>query len=149
MGHLSKLTGELPPGYGFVLLTGVGNVVVNMWMAIKVGQARKKYEVKLPLLYHPEPNHIFNCIQRVHQNTCESNPTFLFLLLTGGLQYPKTVACAGAVYLAGRVAFALGYYTGDPAKRRWGSFGHLADLVLLGATVSLAFDELGWWPFKN
>jgi len=146
MPCMSKMAGSLPCGYGYVLLAGCGNMFVNMWMAINVGQARKKYEVKYPQMYHTEPSHVFNCIQRAHQNTCESNPIFYFLLLTSGLQYPRITAGAGAVYLASRIAFALGYYTGDPAKRRWGGFGHIAELVLLGGVFSLAFHELKWWP---
>jgi len=44
---LSKAAESLPEGFGFVLLTGVGNVFVQMWMAINVGRARKQYEVKV------------------------------------------------------------------------------------------------------
>ena len=45
MAHLSKIAGELPEGYGYVLLTGVGNLFLNFWMAVNVGRARKQYEV--------------------------------------------------------------------------------------------------------
>ena len=45
MAHLSKIAGELPEGYGYVLLTGVGNLFLNVWMAVNVGRARKQYEV--------------------------------------------------------------------------------------------------------
>ncbi|WAR07439.1 ACTC-like protein [Mya arenaria] len=35
-------------------------------------------------------------------------------------------AVAGAVWVAGRVAYALGYSTGDPGKRQYGAFGRVA-----------------------
>lgn len=148
MGGLSKFAESLPEGFGYVVMTGVGHVFVNMWMAINVGRARKQYEVKYPQLYHSEPNHVFNCIQRAHQNTIESSSTFYFLLFSSGMQYPKISAAAGAVYLAGRIAYALGYYTGEPDKRRFGGFAHVAELVLLGGTLSLVFHSLKWWPCK-
>ena len=34
------------------------------------------------------------------------------LLFTGGLQYPTINAVAGLVWMAGRVSYSLGYYTG-------------------------------------
>jgi glutathione S-transferase len=42
----------------------------------------------------------------------ESYPQFLFLLLLGGLEWPVVSAGAGVVFLASRVAYAQGYYTG-------------------------------------
>ncbi|XP_067687125.1 glutathione S-transferase 3, mitochondrial-like isoform X1 [Haliotis asinina] len=140
---LSKFFETLPEGYGYVVFAGTGSIFINMWMAINVGRARKKYEIQYPDMYSATSKE-FNCIQRVHQNTLESYPQFLMLLFVGGLQYPKISAAAGAVYLASRIAYALGYYTGDPEKRRWGAFGHFAELVLLGNVVSFAAHQLGW-----
>jgi len=54
---------------------------------------------------------------RAHQNTLENYPTFLLLLFLGGLEMPLFSAVAGVIYLAGRVSYAKGYYTGDPKKR--------------------------------
>lgn len=42
---MSKFFETLPEGYGYVVLAGTGSVFVNMWMAINVGRARKKFEV--------------------------------------------------------------------------------------------------------
>jgi len=53
-------------------------------------------------------------------------------------------AAMGGVYLASRVAYALGYYTGDPDKRKWGGFGHIAELVLMGGVISFAAQQLDW-----
>lgn len=44
-------------------------------------------------------------------------PTFLTLLSMGGLEMPVFSAIGGAIWIAGRVQYAKGYYTGDPRKR--------------------------------
>jgi glutathione S-transferase len=141
MAVQSKIIEVLPADYGYVVFTAVGSVFVNMWMMINVVKARKEHNVKYPALYSPD-NNKFNCIQRVHQNTLESYPTFLLLLLFGGLQYPRISAGAGVVYLVGRIAYAIGYYTGDPEKRKWGMFGGIGSLCLLGNTISFAAHQL-------
>ena len=50
MAIQSKFVDSLPCGYGYVILTGVGSVFVNMWMAMTVGKARKDYNIKVGLL---------------------------------------------------------------------------------------------------
>ena len=47
MAIQSKLFDILPENYGYVLLAGVDSIFVNMWMAMKVGNARKKFGVKV------------------------------------------------------------------------------------------------------
>jgi glutathione S-transferase len=46
----------------------------------------------------------------------EGYPTFLFLLLLGGLEWQVVSAEAGVVFLASRIAYAQGYYTGGMLK---------------------------------
>ncbi|XP_069135656.1 glutathione S-transferase 3, mitochondrial-like [Argopecten irradians] len=140
MGGLSKIMEDLPEGYGYVILTGVGSTFVNMWMGMNVAKARKQYEVAYPNMY--SDNKVFNCIQRAHQNTLEGYPTFLMLLFVGGLQYPLTSAGAGTIYQLGRIAFAKGYSTGEPEKRRWGTFGYIGLLTMLGCSVGVAVRQL-------
>jgi len=43
----SKILELLPEGYGYVMLTFVDSVFVNMWMAKNVMQARKEYNVQV------------------------------------------------------------------------------------------------------
>jgi glutathione S-transferase len=137
----------LPDGYGYIILVGVASLFLNMWLAFNVGRARKQYKVLYPKMYSPD-NDRFNCIQRAHQNWLENYPQFLFLQLVGGLYLPKITAAAGVIYLLGRIAYAKGYYTGDPEKRMKGSFGYIGLLTMLGTTVCAAFLQLHWSP-KN
>jgi len=139
----SKVLEILPEGYGYVILVAVDSVFLNMWLAHNVGKARKEHHIEYPKMYSPD-NDRFNCVQRAHQNWLENYPQFLTLLFAGGLFLPKTTAAAGAVYLVGRIFYARGYYTGDPAKRMRGGFAYLGLLTMLGTTVCTAFQQLGW-----
>ncbi|ODM98649.1 Microsomal glutathione S-transferase 3 [Orchesella cincta] len=107
---------HIPSGYGYVVLTAVGSMVMVQWKAYQVGKARKE----------------------AHQNTLEQMPTFLSLLTFGGLEMPVFTAIGGAIWIAGRVAYAKGYYTGDPKKRMKGAFGYIGLLMILGATTKFA-----------
>lgn len=82
---------------------------------------------------------MFNCIQRAHQNSLEWNPGFLAFLLLGGLTCPYTSAISGLVFNAGRIAYAKGYYEGNPHKGLWGLYGIM---VLFGCTVNTAIRLL-------
>uniref|UniRef100_A0A023GEX0 Glutathione S-transferase 3, mitochondrial n=1 Tax=Amblyomma triste TaxID=251400 RepID=A0A023GEX0_AMBTT len=132
----------IPKEYGYVVLVGVGSSLVNMWLAFRVGRARKQYGVKYPAMYS-DNNIVFNCIQRSHQNFLESYPQFLMTLFLGGFEFPKVAAIAGVVFLAGRVVYALGYSTGDPAKRMRGGFQYFGVLTLMGLSVRLGLRMLG------
>lgn len=137
----SKILEVLPKHYGYVILTATASHFVNMWMAFNVGRARKVHKIEYPTMYSPD-NKLFNCIQRAHQHTLENQPAFLFFLLVGGLKFPILSAAAGAFYLVGRIVFALGYYSGEPEKRRPGQVGMLGGLVLIGNTVCFAVTQL-------
>merc|ERR1712178_343158 len=128
---LSKIEEVLPRDYAYVILTAVLNNGVNFWMATRVARARKVHNVQYPDMYSAD-NKTFNCIQRAHQHTLELQPMFLMMLFVGGLKHPRWAAGCGVVYSLGRIAFARGYYTGDPANRRWGAIGSFGLLGLLG-----------------
>ena len=51
MGGMSKFAESLPEGFGYVIFTAVGSQFVNMWMAMNVGRARKKYEVEVSCVF--------------------------------------------------------------------------------------------------
>ncbi|XP_032782651.2 microsomal glutathione S-transferase 3 isoform X1 [Daphnia magna] len=139
---------EIPSDYGYVVLTGIASACLLTWQSIQVGQMRKKFGIHYPTMYSQETSgngQLFNCYQRAHQNTLESYPVFLMLLFTGGLQYPIPSALGGAVWIAGKVAYSQGYYTGDPKNRMRGSFGYLGLFVLLGSSSLFGAKLLGWY----
>jgi len=134
---------EIHSEFGLVILTAVTSIFMLIYKSIKVGQARKLYDVPYPIMYSTdEKGKVFNCYQRAHQNTLENYPQFLVLLIFGGLQHPVVASVSGMVWITARIMYARGYYTGDPSKRMKGSFGYIGLLTLLGCTISLALHLL-------
>jgi len=109
------VTVEVLPEYGYVLLVAIASIFLFFWQGMKVGGMRKKCNINYPNMYSKD-NDLFNCYQRAHQNTLENYPQFLILLLIGGLQYPLVNTAAGIIWIAGKVSYSLGYYSGGKRK---------------------------------
>ncbi|KAI8362632.1 hypothetical protein BD560DRAFT_373852 [Blakeslea trispora] len=137
----------IPSEYGYVLGTATVSALYLFSLGIKVGVARRAANVPYPYVYAEKSEaekdhkkHVFNCTQRVHQNTIEIFPLFQTLLLVGGLKYPEFASGCAGVFLAGRMLYSSGYTTGDPAKRSRGFVGYLGLLGLLGASASTVYS---------
>ena len=89
-------------------------VALMLWTSIIVGKARVKYDIKAPATSGHE---MFDRAYRVQMNTLES----AMLLLPSMWLYASLIGdlgagVSGAIWVAGRVWFALAYQQ-DPAKR--------------------------------
>ena len=140
---------DVPADYKWVLLALVGVFFANQYLVVGVMQARKKYGIKYPNLYAP-PGHkneeAFNCAQRAHQNTVESQALFLVELVIVGLFYPLFAATCGALYSVGRILYGYGYATKGPDGRLIGSLiSHLGDLPLQIAVFKLCYVAFTTW----
>ncbi|CAI9110342.1 OLC1v1010349C2 [Oldenlandia corymbosa var. corymbosa] len=132
----------LPKEYGYVAIVLVLYCFLNMWMAVRVGQARRKYKVFYPTMYASEAENkdakLFNCVQRGHQNSLEMMPMFFVLLILGGFQHPVISASLGLFYIITRYFYFKGYSTGVPDKRlSIGIYGFVSLLGLTICTISL------------
>ncbi|CAL8100484.1 unnamed protein product [Orchesella dallaii] len=130
-----------PSGYGFVVLTAVGSIMMVTWKSMKVGIARDEFKVPYPQMYSSD-NTAFNCVLRAHQNTLENYPQFLLLLMIGGYEMPYFCTLGGWIWILGRIFYAKGYYTGDPTKRARGTFSIIGMIMLLAATAKFALKHL-------
>jgi len=126
--------------YHYVIWTLVYAIVMNIFLALKVGKARKKHGVDYPAMYSEKDN-IFNCIQRAHQNTLEQLPIFLALLIVVGMALPKYAAGCGCLFITSRFSYAYGYYTGNPKKRLNGEYGVIGYLGLLVGLAYVGFVQ--------
>lgn len=95
-------------------------------------------------------------IQRGHQNTLEAYPEFLLMLGLGSIKYPVISSIGGVIWLLGKIAFfqvfniyswnfyffsfLKGYATGQPEKRRYGSFAYLGLFTMMGCAVKSIYD---------
>jgi len=130
-----------PSGYGFVVLTAVGSIMMVTWKSLKVGIARDEFKIPYPQMYTSD-NVAFNCVLRAHQNTMENYPQFLLMLMIGGLEMPYFCSLGGWIWIFGRIMYAKGYYTGDPNKRARGNMSVIGMVMLLAATAKFAIKHL-------
>jgi len=133
---------EIASEYGYVAAVGIASTFLLAWQGIMVGKMRKKFNIQYPTMYSND-NKLFNCYQRAHQNTLENYPQFLMLLFIGGLAHPCLTALSGVVWIAGKVSYSLGYYSGEPAKRMNGTYSYLGLLTMLGTSISFTLRLLG------
>merc|ERR1711997_107666 len=145
----THLPGLLHPAYGYILLVVLATYIVAFVQGFLVGKMREKYKVELPAMYSDtEP--MFNCYQRVHQNSLERIPLFLALLLLAGLFNSVIAAVLGAVWVLGRIVYSIGYYSGVPNNRVVGSLMNLACDMALGVMVFLQVGQMAeWWNIEQ
>ncbi|KAG1828376.1 hypothetical protein EV424DRAFT_1536648 [Suillus variegatus] len=140
----------LPEGYGYVpsSLITIGWVLV--WQSIMVGRYRKRAGVEFPQLYAEQAEVKdsaaalrFNCMQRAHQNTLETAPVVFVSTVMAGLKYPALAAAICVAYSFARIAYTIGYKSGQPKRRVFGSIvSFFSVLGLLSTATYVAYQLL-------
>jgi glutathione S-transferase len=135
--------------HGYSMLVAAGYSLFLFGLGGQVGAYRKAAGVPYPYMScskaeieaekDSKHKHLFNCAQRVHQNSLEAAPTFLTLFAISSIHFPRYSAICGAIYCLGRVLFSRGYMTGDPKKRMNGAVGYIGLIGLLGSTIYSAY----------
>lgn len=113
--------------------TTLATLCVYFWISANVGRARKAYKVPAPSMDGPLA---FQSVMRVQANTVEQLVLFLpALWMCAYFLSDHKAALAGAVWVVGRIVYALGYYKA-PSKRGIG-FGLtlLASIALIIGTA--------------
>ena len=125
--------------HAYVAIVTLVALLVYFWMGIRVGAARRVSGIDAPAMTgHPALERAV----RAHANTLEWLPIFLpSLWLCHIFWQPQDptgviVAAIGAVWIVGRILYAVGY-AADPAKRAMGFY-----IQLIAAAV-LLFGALG------
>ncbi|KAF9196496.1 Microsomal glutathione S-transferase 3 [Haplosporangium sp. Z 27] len=135
------------PEFGYTVAVAVASILLVSFFGVRVTSQRKIANVPLPFEYaDPEEckndhqKYIFNCYQRVHQNTLEGFSSYLVTLLLAGLNYPIPAAVLGSVWILGRIFYFYGYTTGNPGSRQMGAFGYIGGIGLLGLSIRFSYD---------
>ncbi len=101
-------------------LPALVTLIIVLWLVITgimVGRARTKYKVRAPAT---TGDPAFERAFRVQMNELENLVAFLpALWIHAWFGDPRWAAVAGAAYLVGRIAYAIGYWQ-DAAKRGLG-----------------------------
>lgn len=111
-------------------------MLLYLVITINVGRARAKYKVSPPQMTG-DPN--FERVLRVQQNTLEQTVFFLPVLWLFSFYVNQLWGAGiGAVWLIGRILYALGYY--QAASKRMVGFGISSissTLLLIGSLIGI------------
>ena len=120
--------------HSWVAIVTIAALLTYFWMSMQVPRARIKCGIAAPAMIG-DP--LLERTVRAHYNTLEWMPIFLVSLWLFALYWNDLIAAAvGAVWVLGRIAYALGYYA--DAKKRAPGF-----MVQSVATAVLLFGSLG------
>jgi glutathione S-transferase len=108
-------------------------MTMYIWVFANVGNARKKFQISAPVCEGPIE---FQSVLRVQANTVEQMILFFpALWMCAAFLGDLWGAAGGALWVVGRVVYALGYYEA-PKKRSLGfSISSFATLALMVGTI--------------
>ena len=108
-------------------------LVMYAWLIYNVGKARGKFGINAPCCDGPVE---FQSVLRVQANTVEQMVAFFPALWVCAVFYNDVFAAvSGAIWIVGRVLYAVGYYA-EPKKRSAGFLvSTLGIALLMGGTA--------------
>ncbi|KAJ7044641.1 hypothetical protein C8F04DRAFT_1069034 [Mycena alexandri] len=114
----------VPAGFSYVVASLFSTVFLLTGQTITVSKNRRLAGIEYPRLYADKAETAaspaamkFNCAQRAHQNTLENIPTVYLMTTILGLKHPVLAAAALGSWVVSRVAYTVGYASGNPAQR--------------------------------
>lgn len=112
----------------------IASLLMYIWVFAKAGKTRGAHKIEAPCMDGPPE---FLIAMRVQANTVEQLVLFLPMLWICCIFMSDMIAASlGAVWVIGRIMYALGYYK-DPAKRGPGfGISSLAGLGLLIGSIA-------------
>ncbi len=124
--------------YSLTGLVTLLTLLVYLWIAMNVGSARAKHEIKAPEMTGPEE---FNRYMRVHGNTMEMMLLFLPALWLFALTVSDIYAAAiGVFFPLSRIFYARGYYRAADQRGRGFLVGFITTAaLLLGSLAGLLY----------
>jgi glutathione S-transferase len=115
----------------------LATLILYFWIIFNVGKARGKYQIAAPAVDGPPE---FLRALRVQINTVEQMVFFFpALWLCAYWWNDKMAALGGAVWIVGRMMYAIGYYR-DAAKRSMGFL--VSTLAAIALVLGAAFGLL-------
>jgi glutathione S-transferase len=111
-------------------------LLVYMWTGFNVGKARAQYKVPAPAMDGPVE---FQSAMRVQMNTLEQMAVFLpALWMCAYFWADRWAALGGAIWIVGRILYALGYYKA-PSRRELGfTISFIATIgLMIGTGIGL------------
>lgn len=126
-------------------LPALATLAIILWYMVtvfQVGRARTRYKVYAPAT---SGDPAFERYFRVQMNELESMVAFLpSMWLYAIMGNPRVAAILGAVYLAGRIVYAIGYWSG-PRRRALGYYVATTALALVWAlALGAVFGRAGF-----
>jgi uncharacterized membrane protein YecN with MAPEG domain len=126
-------------------LPALATLAIILWYMVtvfQVGRARSKYKIYAPATTG-DPG--FERYFRVHMNELENIVVFLPSMWIYALMgNPRIAAILGAVYLAGRIVYAIGYWS-EARRRALGYYIAMAAFVVTWVLALVCvFDRIGF-----
>ncbi|KAJ7153123.1 hypothetical protein C8R43DRAFT_1002958 [Mycena crocata] len=142
----------IQPGMSYVAAAFMSTFFLLTGQTYLVGKNRALAGIKYPRAYADNQELAaspaamkFNCAQRAHQNTLESLPLMYMMTAVLSVKNPVLAASGLGLWVASRIAYTMGYTTGDPAKRNNNVtrlFSIPAVLTLIGGSLYTTYELL-------